>query len=115
MKRSALVLAITLAAAACASSNYVWYRAAQRYVIEAPLPKIEQATRATLEELDLVGVDATVDKLRGEITARMADGTRVNIWLKAAGFERTIIDIRVGRLGDRTLAEQIIRHIERRL
>jgi hypothetical protein len=113
--RAAAALALVLATAACASSSYVWYRAAQRYVLEAALPRVEEATRATLSELDLVGVDAQVDKLQGEVTARMADGTKVSIWLKAVDFERTTVDIRVGRLGDSVIAEQIIRHIQRRL
>jgi len=113
--RVVVALAFALVAAACASSNYVWYRAAQRYVVEAALPKVEQSARTTLSELDLVGVDAKVDKLQGEITARMADGTKVSIWLKAIDFERTTVDIRVGKLGDSVIAEQIVRHIERNL
>ena len=69
----------------------------------------------SLEDLELVGVDSTVDKLKGRITARMAVGTKVTINLKSRDSGSTSIRIKVGKLGDRSISMQIFRNIEKRL
>jgi hypothetical protein len=102
-------------AAAGAAAGYVWYKGATKHQLKASLPQVERITREALEELELVGIDSVADKLKGEITARMADGTKVRISLKAIDFEQTEIQVRVGRFGNRAISEQIVRHVERRL
>jgi hypothetical protein len=86
-----------------------------RAVLGGSMPEVTNATIATLEDLELVGIDSTVDKLKGRITARMAVGTRVTINLTSVGTDSTSIRIKVGRLGDRSISMQILRNIERRI
>jgi hypothetical protein len=76
---------------------------------------VVNATNATLEDLELVGVDSTVDKLKGKITARMAVGTKVSINLESVDFDTTSIRIKIGTFGDKSISMQIFRNIEKRL
>jgi len=86
-----------------------------RAVLKGTMPEVTSATLATLEDLELVGIDSTVDKLEGKITARMAVGTKVTVNLKGTGTDSTSIKIKVGKLGDRSISMQILRNIENRL
>ncbi len=107
--------AAVVGVAAGAGAGYAWYSGNLKDTLEAPLPRLDTVTRATLADLGMVGIEGAVDKLQGKITARMADGTQVWIWLKAVDFNATDIKIRVGTLGDRAISEQILRHIKRSL
>jgi len=86
-----------------------------RAVLGGSMPEVTASAIATLEDLELVGVDRTVDKLKGKITARMAVGTKVTINLKSMDSDSTSIKIKVGKLGDRSISMQIFRNIEKRL
>ncbi len=107
--------AVVVGAAAGAGAGYAWYSGNLKDTLDAALPKVDTVTRATLADLGMVGIEGAVDKLKGEITARMADGTQVRIWLKAVDFTSTEIKIRVGTLGDKAVSEQILRHVKRNL
>ncbi len=86
-----------------------------RSTLEGSVPDVVNATNATLEDLELVGIDNTVDKLKGKITARMAVGTKVTINLEALDFANTSIKIKVGTFGDRSISLQILQNIEKRM
>jgi len=86
-----------------------------RSTLEGSVPDVVNATNATLEDLELVGVENTVDKLKGKITAQMAVGTKVSINLEAVDFDTTSIRIKVGTFGDKSISMQIFRNIEKRL
>ncbi len=124
MKKLLLVLLGVWVVAGCSSAvvtpegteaSYSWVEGALVSVLAAPMPEVVNATTATLDDLELVAVDSTVDRLKGRITARMAVGTKVAINLEAVDFESTSIRIKVGTFGDRSVALQILRNIERRL
>jgi hypothetical protein len=86
-----------------------------RASISGSMPDVVKATNDTLEDLELVGIDHTVDKLKGKITARMAVGTKVTINLEAMDFDNTAIKIKVGTFGDRSISLQILRNLEKRI
>jgi hypothetical protein len=124
MKKAALILAAVLVISGCSSSvpgpegaetTFRWVKGELKSSLPAPLPRVEEATRKAFEELNLVGVDGAVDGLKGELTARMAVGTRVRIRLRAMDFNSTIVRIRVGTIGDKSISLQLLRHIERQL
>jgi hypothetical protein len=124
MKATASVVLALVAVVGCTSTvqapdgstaQYRWVKAELSSTVAAPLPKTEEAARAAFEELNLVGVDGTVDGLKGVLTARMAVGTKVTVKLKALDFASTSIRIRVGRTGDRSISMQLLRHIERQV
>ncbi len=85
-----------------------------RAVLGGSMPEVVNATNATLEDLELVGIDRTVDKLKGKITARMAVGTKVTINLKSMDSDSTSIKNKGGKLGARSISMQIFRNIEKR-
>ena len=122
MKRvMALLLLVPLAGCAvvavgaAAGAAWVWVNGEIKADLAAPLPKVKDAAVAVLEDLEMVNIHQVADKLKGEVTAMMADGTRVEIRLKAGDFESTRVRIRVGAVGDKVVSEQILRHLERRL
>jgi hypothetical protein len=86
-----------------------------RAVLGATMPDVTNATTETLEDLELVAIDSNVDRLKGKITARMAVGTKVTINLEAMGSDNTMVKIRVGTMGDKSISMQILRNIEKRL
>mgnify|MGYP001557103803 CR=1 FL=1 len=86
-----------------------------RSTLEGAVPDVVNATNATLEDLELVGVENTVDKLKGKITAQMAVGTKVSINLESVGIETTSIRIKFATYGDKSISMQIFRNIEKRL
>ena len=86
-----------------------------RSTLGASMSDVVNATTATLEDLELVAVDSTVDQLKGRITARMAVGRKVTINLQSTDFDSTSIRIKVGTFGDRSISLQILRNIEKRL
>ena len=124
MKKVFLIVLCVAVVAACKSAvvtpdgteaNYSWIEGSLESTLAGPMPDVVNATTATLTDLELVGIDSTVDRLKGKITARMAVGTKVSINLEAVDFENTSIRIKVGTFGDRSIALQILRNIEKRL
>jgi len=103
------------AVGAAAGATWVWVNGEVKATLAAALPDVEAASRRALENLELTAVSSTTDKLEGTVTGIMADGTRAKIRLKAVDFHSTELRIRVGRVGDRTVSEQILRHIQREL
>ena len=98
-----------------AGAGFVWYNGQLQETVAKPLPEVEKAAEGALRELELSGIASTADKLKAEVSGRMADGTKVTVHLKAVSFDATEVTIRVGTVGDRAVSLQILRHIERRL
>ncbi len=124
MKKTVIILACVALLAGCKSTvvtpegteaSYSKAEGVLRAVANGSMTDVVNATNATLEDLELVGIDKTVDGLKGKITARMAVGTKVSIDLESQGFEHTSVKIKVGTFGDRSISLQILRNIERRL
>lgn len=124
MKKTLFMLACVAMLVGCRSTvvtpegTEAQYRRAERTliaVLSGAMPEVVEATTATLKDLELVGVESTVDKLKGNITARMAVGTKVTIHLEAVDFTHTTVKIRVGTFGDKSVSLQILRNIEKRL
>ncbi len=98
-----------------ADPGFEFLRGQLRGTLDAPLPKVETAVKAAMEDLDFVGIDVVSDKLKGEVTARMADGTKVKVEIEAVDFESTDMKIKVGTWGDQSISVQILRHIRKKL
>ncbi|RLE27186.1 MAG: hypothetical protein DRJ61_17700 [Acidobacteria bacterium] len=98
-----------------ADPGFSFLRGTLKGVLAAGLPKVETATVAAMEELDFVAVDVVSDKLKGTVSARMADGTKVTVKMQAVDFEATTIKIKVGTWGDQSISVQILRHIQKKL
>ena len=119
------ILALLLASCLCgcavavvgggAAATYVWLSGWLKGAVDAPLAETEQAARTVFDELGLVAVEGTVDKLEGNLSAIMASGKKVRVKLKAVDFDTTEVRVRVGTFGDRSISEQIMRHLQREL
>ena len=92
-----------------------YLRGELRGLLGAPLPEVEDAAKEVMEELDFVAISVLSDKLRGEVKAQMADGTKVKIKLDAEDFESTQLKIHVGSFGNQAVSRQIYKHIRREL
>ena len=120
LKSLSLVLLCTLlfscAAAAVgivgAAGGYVYVNGQLKDTIQAPLPGVREATVRAFKSLDFHVRQNRADKLKGKLTAEMADGTKVFVKLKAEDFETTRIKIRVGYFGDKELSIQILNRIK---
>lgn len=120
MKYLALaVLSIFLVSCAAAvlgvagvAGGYVYVNGQLRDTIQAPLPRVNRACAQASKMMGFHTRKNVSDRLKGKMTAEMADGTKVYIWLKSAGPGITKIRIRVGYMGDRELSNQILRRIK---
>ena len=124
MKKTALFLVCVALLVGCKSAVvtpegtdavYSQAEGVLRSTLPGAMPEVVDSTKATLEDLELVAVDSTVDQLKGKITARMAVGTKVSINLEAIDFDNTSIRIKVGTFGDKSISLQLLRNIEKRL
>jgi hypothetical protein len=101
--------------ASAVPGKYVYITGELQATYGIPIDQLWPKTLAVLQELRLT-VDATHrDTQSGEIEARRADGTPVQVRLKAVGEHSTTLGIRVGTLGNREHAEYVHRTLQAQL
>jgi hypothetical protein len=120
--KSLLIVTAVLVLAGCASTvdpgaegvgAYTWQTRELKGQFPGSLPVVSAAVDRAFADLMLVGVDQVVDGLKGKVTARMADGTKVVVKLKAMDFESTRFNIKVGTFGDKAMSQQVARYVAR--
>ena len=120
----AVVVASLLLALGCSSTvdpgaegagTYVWRNRELRGTFAGPLLDVSDACERAFQDLRLVGVDQVVDGLKGKVTARTADGSRVRVKLKAMDFQSTHFVIKVGTFGDKAMSQQVARYVAREI
>ena len=84
-------------------------------VYGVPLADIWPRTLAAMESLQLHIDQQHVDGLGGDIAARRADGTAVQVNLRNVGDHSTGISVRIGFFGDREQSERVHRAIRQQL
>lgn len=122
MRQITIALLIALACG-CSSTvvgvpegaEYIYVKGVLKINLASSLPAVEEATRTAFQELDVVGVQGGADRLKGKMTARLADGTKVTLTMKAIDFDSTVLQIKVGTFGDRAISTQILRYIRQNL
>ena len=80
-----------------------------------PLADVWPRALAAVESLQLHIDKQHIDGLGGDIQARRADRTKVQVQLKPKGEYSTSVSVRVGNLGDREQSERIHRTIRKQL
>jgi hypothetical protein len=123
MNKEIVVLLVALAISGCSSvvvedgtpAQYSWAQRSLEATLDQPIAKVDQATRKALRDLKLGGIAGVVDELQGDISAQLASGKKVRIKLKAVGSDQTRVRIKIGTVGDKTSAEQIMRRIQKEL
>jgi hypothetical protein len=83
--------------------------------VDAPVPKVQQATVAALKSLELPVDKERGDKLGAELESETADHKKIWVSINSLPSSRSKIVIRVGLFGDETHSRQILEAIRTRL
>jgi hypothetical protein len=83
--------------------------------VDAPVPKVQQATVAALKSLELPVDKERGDKLGAELESETADNKKIWVSINSLPSSRSKIAIRVGLFGDETHSRQILEAIRTRL
>jgi hypothetical protein len=114
----------SIALAACSTvipvqSNYsipVYERGSLVFTLQNPIDKVAAAVEKALKDDLRLGVDSVAkDAICAEYTARTAQGQRVLVRLNYNTDKSTIIDIRVGLIGEEAVSRQILDAVRTRL
>jgi hypothetical protein len=93
------------------TGTYSYFTRELEVIYGIPLADVWPRVLAAVESLQLHIDVQHIDGLGGEIQARRADGTKVQVYLKPSGNHSTSISVRVGFLGDREMSERVQRTI----
>jgi len=100
-------------------SNYsepVYQRGSLVFTLQSPIDKVALAVEKALKDDLRLGVDSVAkDAICAEYTARTAQGQRILVRLNYNTDKSTIIDIRVGLIGDESISRQILDAVKARL
>jgi len=113
MSGCAVVLLGAGAGAGAAGTTYVMGKLEDE--VDAPVPKVQQATVAALKSLDLPVKKERGDKLAAELESETADQKMVWVSINSLTTSRSKVVIRVGLLGDEVRSRQILQSIRTRL
>ena len=107
---------VAVAAGAVAGAGvYAFHAGKLNATLDAPMDRSYDATRAALQDLELVEVSAVKDAFDAKVTAKTADAKDVTIRLEKVGETATDISIRIGTFGDEQKSTTILAEIRERL
>ncbi len=95
--------------------TYSYFARTLEVVYGMSLHNVWPKALAAVESLNLQIDRQQIDGLGGNIEARRADSTRIQVALKPSGDHSTSISVRVGEWGDREQSERIQRTIRQQL
>ena len=98
-----------------AAGTYSYFTRELEVIYGVPLADVWPRALAAIESLQLHIDRQLIDGLGGEIQARRADGTKVQVHLKPTGDHSTSVSVRVGALGDRDMSERVQRTIRQQI
>lgn len=101
------------AGAGAAGTVYVMGKLQER--VEASVPKVQKATIAGLQDLNLPIQKNEGDKLSAQIESRTADEKTISIKINFVTESLSELTIRVGLTGDEQRSREILRAIKRHL
>lgn len=101
--------------AAAGGTGYAWYKGELEETLPVSVSRMHQAAKAGLKDLEITVLQDHSDKLRSEIKAVMADGTKVSVEGESMGNSTTKLSIRVGYIGDKNLSLRIRDAIKKHL
>ena len=98
-----------------AAGTYSYFSRNLEVIYGIPLADVWPRALAAIESLQLHIDRQLIDGLGGEIHARRADGTKVQVHLKPTGDHSTSVSVRIGDLGDREMSERVQRTIRQQV
>ena len=84
-------------------------------LLDVPITLAYPASRAALEELQLIVVESDLDSNDATIHATQADGTEIKLRLQRTDFNGTRVKIRVGMIGNEEQSRLIMERIRRNI
>ncbi len=101
--------------AAAGAGAVIWHEGRLEQTLDAPLLQAVQATEDALEALGLPVLESKADKLTAHLESEYADGKHVWIDMEAFSEATTRARIRVGVMGDKERALNVLDAIKDRL
>jgi hypothetical protein len=112
---SGCLLFVAGAAAGAGAVGYAYVNGVVESTEAASLNRTWDASLAAMQDLQYTVTSQAKDALVGNLTARNANNTEINIKLKYVSNTSTEVHIRVGKLGDETLSRTILSKIKEHL
>ena len=97
------------------AGTYSYFTRELQVIYGLPLADVWPRALAAVESLQLHIDRQQVDGLGGDIQARRAEGTRVQVHLKPTGDHSTSLSVRIGEWGNREQSERVHRTIRQQL
>lgn len=98
-----------------AKDTVSWVRGSLDVVLDNPLDRVGTASTNAVKNMKFSNVESKVDVVSGQITARTAQDTKIEILLTKVGEKTTQVSIRVGVFGDEALSRLILDEIKKNL
>lgn len=96
-------------------TGVAWYKGKLEETVSASVPRVHQAVKAGLRDLNITITEDRHDTLTAEVRGELADGKRVSIDAKSVGTSTTKLSIRVGTFGDKDFSLRIRDAIKKHL
>jgi len=104
-----------VAGGAAGAGTVVYIKGQLNEDINAPAPKVYDASISALKDLNLPIIEKRHDSLSAKIKSEFADGSAVWIDIESLSFQSCKITIRVGIMGDEYKSRQILEGIHRHI
>jgi Zn-dependent membrane protease YugP len=112
-----VALTLVLGLTACKSSHQEGVKSsyhAQWTMVNANTMKTTDAAKAVLESEGLRDVQANSTNMDGKATAKMADGTKVNVAIQKKGDTQSEVSVTVGTMGSPSTGAELAKKIKDR-
>lgn len=103
---------LLVAAGAAGAGAVVYVRGELESLLDQPYPKVVEATRAALKDLEYARNSEKKDALEAELIYRTALDKKVTIRINRTGDKLTKVRIRIDLLGDEKLSKVILERIQ---
>lgn len=106
---------VFLGGAAAGVAGYKYFEGALEVIYESPFMETWDASLKALDRMDIEVTDKKHDLTTGKISAMTSDEKEVKLSFKYRSTEETVVNIRVGVLGDERASDAIKEEIRKEL
>ena len=99
--------AALLVGAGAGTAGAIWYKGKLQETVSASVPRVHQAIKSGLRDLNIKITEDKFDNLTAEVRGVLADDRKVSIDAESVNSSSTKLSIRVGVFGDKDLSQSI--------
>jgi len=99
--------AALLVGAGAGTAGAIWYKGKLQETVSASVPRVHQAIKSGLRDLNIKITEDKFDNLTAEVEGVFADDRKVSIDAESINSSTTKLTIRVGVFGDKDLSQSI--------